>query len=70
MGITAGASTPVFILLRKVIKAMSENEENKVESVEAEGQAVVDSEEQSFEQAREESLQNMNSDPKAVASER
>ena len=65
VGITAGASTPVYII-KEVIKTMSENEENKVESVEAEGQAVVDSEEKSFAQALEESLQNMNSDPKVV----
>ena len=63
IGVTAGASTPVCII-KEVIKKMSELV-NKVESAEAVGQAVADSE-MSFEQALEESLKSLNSDQKVV----
>ncbi|MBQ7962312.1 MAG: bifunctional 4-hydroxy-3-methylbut-2-enyl diphosphate reductase/30S ribosomal protein S1 [Clostridia bacterium] len=63
IGVTAGASTPVCII-KEVIKKMSELV-NNVESAEAVGQAVADSE-MSFEQALEESLKSLNSDQKVV----
>lgn len=63
IGVTAGASTPVCII-KEVIKTMSELV-NNVESAEAVGQAVADSE-MSFEQALEESLKSLNSDQKVV----
>lgn len=64
VGVTAGASTPVCII-KEVIKQMSETINNQVESAEAGGQAVADSE-MSFEQALEESLKSLNSDQKVV----
>ncbi|MCD7827932.1 MAG: bifunctional 4-hydroxy-3-methylbut-2-enyl diphosphate reductase/30S ribosomal protein S1 [Clostridiales bacterium] len=64
VGVTAGASTPVCII-KEVLKTMSETINNPVESSEAEGQAVADSE-MSFEQALEESLKSLNSDQKVV----
>lgn len=64
VGVTAGASTPVCII-KEVIKTMSESINNPVESAEAVGQAVADSE-MSFEQALEESLKSLNSDQKVV----
>lgn len=64
VGVTAGASTPVCII-KEVIKTMSESINNPLESAEATGQAVVDSE-MSFEQALEESLKSLNSDQKVV----
>ncbi len=63
IGVTAGASTPVCII-KEVIKTMSELV-NNIESAEAVGQAVADSE-MSFEQALEESLKSLNSDQKVV----
>lgn len=63
IGVTAGASTPVCII-KEVIKKMSELV-NNVESTEALGQAVADSE-MSFEQALEESLKSLNSDQKVT----
>ncbi len=63
IGVTAGASTPVCII-KEVIKKMSELV-NNVESAEAVGQAVADSE-MSFEQALEESLKSLNSDQKVT----
>ena len=63
IGVTAGASTPVCII-KEVIKKMSELV-NNVESAEAVGQAIADSE-MSFEQALEESLKSLNSDQKVV----
>lgn len=64
VGVTAGASTPVCII-KEVISKMSETITNNVESAEALGQAVADSE-MSFEQALEESLKSLNSDQKVV----
>ncbi|MBQ8209687.1 MAG: bifunctional 4-hydroxy-3-methylbut-2-enyl diphosphate reductase/30S ribosomal protein S1 [Clostridia bacterium] len=64
IGVTAGASTPVCII-KEVISKMSETITNNVESAEALGQAVADSE-MSFEQALEESLKSLNSDQKVV----
>ena len=64
IGVTAGASTPVCII-KEVIKTMSEKINNNIESAEAVGQAVADSE-MSFEQALEESLKSLNSDQKVV----
>ena len=63
IGVTAGASTPVCII-KEVIKKMSELV-NNIESAEAVGQAVADSE-MSFEQALEESLKSLNSDQKVT----
>ena len=63
IGVTAGASTPVCII-KEVIKKMSELV-NNIESAEALGQAVADSE-MSFEQALEESLKSLNSDQKVT----
>ena len=63
IGVTTGASTPVCII-KEVIKKMSELV-NNIESAEAVGQAVADSE-MSFEQALEESLKSLNSDQKVV----
>ncbi len=63
IGVTAGASTPVCII-KEVIKTMSELV-NNIESAEAVGQAVADSE-VSFEEALEESLKSLNSDQKVV----
>ena len=63
IGVTAGASTPVCII-KEVIKKMSELV-NNIESAEAVGQAVADSE-MSFEQALEESLKSLNSDQKVA----
>ena len=64
VGVTAGASTPVCII-KEVILKMSESNTNIIESAEALGQAVADSE-ISFEQALEESLKSLNSDQKVV----
>ena len=64
VGVTAGASTPVCII-KEVILKMSESNTNTIESAEALGQAVADSE-MSFEQALEESLKSLNSDQKVV----
>ncbi len=64
VGVTAGASTPVCII-KEVISKMSETINNPIESAEAIGQAVADSE-MSFEQALEESLKSLNSDQKVV----
>lgn len=63
IGVTAGASTPVCII-KEVIKKMSELV-NNIESAEAVGQAVADSD-MSFEEALEESLKSLNSDQKVV----
>ena len=63
IGVTAGASTPTCII-KEVIKTMSELI-NNIESAEAVGQAVADSE-ISFEEALEESLKSLNSDQKVV----
>lgn len=64
IGVTAGASTPVCII-KEVIKTMSETINNNIESAEAVGQAVADSD-MSFEEALEESLKSLNSDQKVV----
>ncbi len=64
VGVTAGASTPVYII-KEVLQTMSETINNPIESAEAEGQAVADSE-MSFAQALEESLKSLNSDQKVV----
>ena len=63
VGVTAGASTPVCII-KEVLKTMSETI-NNIESAEAVGQAVADSE-ISFEQMLDESLKSLNSDQKVV----
>ena len=63
IGVTAGASTPACII-KEVIKKMSELVKN-IESAEAVGQAVADSD-MSFEEALEESLKSLNSDQKVV----
>lgn len=64
IGVTAGASTPVCII-KEVIKTMSEIVNNNIESAEAVGQAVADSD-MSFEEALEESLKSLNSDQKVI----
>lgn len=64
IGVTAGASTPVCII-KEVIKTMSETINNNIESAEAVGQAVADSD-ISFEEGLEESLKSLNSDQKVV----
>ena len=64
IGVTAGASTPVCII-KEVIKTMSETFNNNIESAEAVGQAVADSD-ISFEEGLEESLKSLNSDQKVV----
>ncbi len=64
IGVTAGASTPACII-KEVIKTMSEINKTNIESAEAVGQAVADSD-MSFEEALEESLKSLNSDQKVV----
>ena len=64
VGVTAGASTPACII-KEVIKTMSEINKTNIESAEAVGQAVADSD-MSFEEALEESLKSLNSDQKVV----
>ncbi len=63
IGVTAGASTPACII-KEVIKTMSETI-NNIESAEAVGQAVADSE-MSFEQLLEDNLKSLNSDQKVT----
>ncbi len=63
IGVTAGASTPACII-KEVLKTMSETI-NNIESAEAVGQAVADSE-MSFEQMLEDNLKSLNSDQKVV----
>lgn len=67
VGVTAGASTPDGII-KEVIKTMSEINENIQTVAENQGQveAIAQSEEMSFEQALEESLNSMNNDQKVV----
>ena len=67
VGVTAGASTPDGII-KEVIKTMSEINENIQSVAEGQGQvnAIAESEEMSFEQALEESLNSMNNDQKVV----
>ncbi len=67
VGVTAGASTPDGII-KEVIKTMSEINENIQSVAEDQGQvnAIAESEEMSFEQALEESLNSMNNDQKVV----
>lgn len=67
VGVTAGASTPDGII-KEVIKTMSESNVNIETAAENRGQAdaVVNTEEMSFEQALEESLSSMNNDQKVV----
>lgn len=64
VGVTAGASTPVCII-KEVILKMSETITNPIESAEALGQAVADSD-MTFEEALEASLKSLNSDQKVV----
>ena len=68
IGVTAGASTPDGII-KEVIRKMSESNVNNIESaVENQGQvnAVENTEEMSFEQALEESLNSMSNDQKVT----
>ena len=67
VGVTAGASTPDSII-KEVIKTMSESNVNIESVVENQGQveAVENTEEMSFEQALEESLNSMSNDQKVV----
>lgn len=67
IGVTAGASTPDGII-KEVIKTMSESNVNIESVVENQGQVEVteNTEEMSFEQALEESLNSMNNDQKVV----
>lgn len=67
IGVTAGASTPDGII-KEVIKTMSESNVNIESAVENQGQvnAVENTEEMSFEQALEESLNSMNNDQKVT----
>ncbi len=67
VGVTAGASTPDSII-KEVIKTMSESNVNIESAVENQGQieTVENTEEMSFEQALEESLNSMNNDQKVV----
>ncbi len=67
VGVTAGASTPDGII-KEVIKTMSESNVNIESAVENQGQVntVENTEEMSFEQALEESLNSMNNDQKVV----
>ncbi len=67
VGVTAGASTPDGII-KEVIKTMSEINENIQSVAEDRGQVnvIAESEEMSFEQALEESLNSMNNDQKVV----
>ena len=67
IGVTAGASTPDGII-KEVIRTMSESNVNIESAVENQGQveAVENTEEMSFEQALEESLNSMNNDQKVT----
>ncbi len=67
IGVTAGASTPDGII-KEVIKTMSESNVNIESAVENQGQVntVENTEEMSFEQALEESLNSMNNDQKVT----
>jgi len=67
VGVTAGASTPDGII-KEVIRTMSESNVNIESAVENQGQveAVENTEEMSFEQALEESLNSMNNDQKVT----
>ncbi|MBR3767470.1 MAG: bifunctional 4-hydroxy-3-methylbut-2-enyl diphosphate reductase/30S ribosomal protein S1 [Clostridia bacterium] len=67
VGVTAGASTPDGII-KEVIKTMSESNVNIESVVENQGQveAIENTEEMSFEQALEESLNSMSNDQKVV----
>ena len=67
VGVTAGASTPDGII-KEVIKTMSESNVNIESVVENQGQveAIENTEEMSFEQALEESLNSMNNDQKVT----
>ncbi len=67
VGVTAGASTPDGTI-KEVIKTMSESNVNIESAAENQGQvnAVENTEEMSFEQALEESLNSMNNDQKVV----
>ena len=68
IGVTAGASTPDGII-KEVIRTMSESNVNNIESaVENQGQVntVDNTEEMSFEQALEESLNSMSNDQKVT----
>ncbi len=67
VGVTAGASTPDGTI-KEVIKTMSESNVNIESAVENQGQvnAVENTEEMSFEQALEESLNSMNNDQRVV----
>lgn len=67
VGVTAGASTPEGTI-KEVIKTMSESNVNIEVTAENQGQveAVQNTEEMSFEQALEESLNSMNNDQKVV----
>jgi 4-hydroxy-3-methylbut-2-enyl diphosphate reductase len=67
VGVTAGASTPDGII-KEVIRTMSESNVNIESAVENQGQVetVENTEEMSFEQALEESLNSMNNDQKVT----
>jgi len=67
VGVTAGASTPDGTI-KEVIKTMSESNVNIETAAENQGQVetAVNTEEMSFEQALEESLNSMNNDQKVV----
>ena len=67
VGVTAGASTPDGII-KEVISTMSESNVNIESAVENQGQVntVENTEEMSFEQALEESLNSMNNDQKVT----
>ncbi len=67
VGVTAGASTPDGII-KEVIRTMSESNVNIESAVENQGQVntVDNTEEMSFEQALEESLNSMNNDQKVT----